>query len=503
MPGAAPPLILALDQGTTGSTALVVAAAAGGARVVGRGAREVPQHFPRPGWVEHDPEDLWTTVVGAAADAVAAAGVAPGDLAAVGLTNQRETAVAWDRATGRPVGGRAIVWQDRRTADRCAALAAAGHGDAIRAATGLPLDPYFTATKWAWLCDEGGLRVGAEAGDVCLGTVDSWIAWRLTGGAAFVTDPSNASRTQCFDLRAGRFDDGLCARFGVPRAALAEVVPSSGVIGRTDPDAFLGVALPIAGLAGDQQAALVGQGAIAQGRAKCTYGTGSFLLVATGEEVPAAGHDLLATAACDLGDGRRFALEAPIFSTGSSVQWLRDGLGLIDAADESEALARSVDDTGGVYLVPAFTGLGAPWWDPAARGALTGLSRGTGRAHVVRAALEAMAFQTRDAVEAIEATCVAIGADFAVDGGASGNGFVCAFLAAQLDRRVVRPEILDTTALGAAFLAGLAVGVWDDADALVAAVRPGATFVPAGDPDRDRRFAGWRAAVAGVRQIGS
>ena len=446
----ADPIILALDQGTTGSTA--VALSLDGV-VAGKGHREITQHYPQPGWVEHDPEEIWTSVQQAAAEALRAAGRAPAEVSAIGITNQRETLVLWDRQTLRPLAG-AIVWQDRRTAADCERLREAGHEDRVRELTGLVLDPYFTGTKLAWALAkvEGAARAAA-------GTVDSWLVARLSGGD-HLTDASNASRTLLCDIGTGRWSEEMAGLLGVPLDILPEIRPSSGELSRTQPDLFLGIEAPIAGIAGDQQAALFGQACLTVGSAKNTYGTGSFLLEQTGERRVASQSGMLTTIAW-LRDGRlSYALEGAIFVTGAALQWLRDGLGVIKSAAEAGPLAESVSSTGGVYLVPAFVGLGAPHWDPYARGALVGLTRGTGRAEVVRAAVEAMAFQSADVAEAMAADSGHPLRELRVDGGAAVMDFLCQFQADLLGIPVRRPRMTETTALGAAFLAGLGSGAW-------------------------------------------
>lgn len=484
--------ILSIDAGTTGITALVLDETG---RVLSRGYREFAQHFPRPGEVEHDADEIVSATLAAVGESLSAAGVEARGLSAVGITNQRETAVLWDRSTLRPVG-RAIVWQDRRTAPRCAELVEAGHADHIRERTGLVVDAYFTATKLEWLLDHHeGAREAAERGDLAAGTVDSWLIARLSGGAAHVTEPSNASRTMLYDLRAGSWDDELCALLRVPRAVLPEVRSSSGELARTSPEAFLGASVPIAGVAGDQQAALFGQGCWTPGTSKNTYGTGSFVLLNTGPEAPPS-TDLLTTVAWDLGDGPTYALEGSIFVTGAAIQWLRDGLGLIVDAAETGPIAGTVEETGDVFLVPAFTGLGAPWWDPYARGALVGLTRGTTRAHVLRAAVEAMAFQTRDVVEVMERDSGVRLEELRVDGGASVMDLLCSFQADLLGVPVLRPQVRETTAMGAAYLAGLGVGVWSSTDELAEVWQLDRRFEPTMDrAEADARQARWRQAV--------
>ena len=481
------PSILALDQGTTGSTALVIHQ---DGRILGRGYREFTQHFPEPGWVEHDAEEILRVTIEAAREALAAAGEIP---AGIGITNQRETVVLWDRRTLAPVG-RAIVWQDRRTADRCRMLRDEGHEDRIRKQTGLVLDPYFSATKLEWLLRDPGLRRRAEAGEIAFGTVDSWLIARLTGGRHHVTDHTNASRTLLYDLARRDWDDSLLSLFGVPREVLPSIVRSAGVIGETDP-AFFGRALPIAGVAGDQQAALFGQGCVRPGLAKNTYGTGAFLLAYTGQERPESRNGLLLTAACGPTGEPGYALEGSVFIAGAAVQWLRDGLGLVGRAHESEEMARSVPDTGGVYFVPAFVGLGSPHWEAEARGTIVGITRGTGRPHLVRAALEAMAYSSADLLRGMTADAGLSLAVLRVDGGATSNDWLMQFQADVLDVPVERPDNVETTALGAGGLAGIALGVWSSVEDFLAG-RTFRRFDPAGDAgERARRWQGWRRAV--------
>ena len=480
--------VLAVDAGTSGVTALVVAE---DGTVAARGYEEFPQLFPQPGWVEHSPEAIWQAVLSACRQALAA-GHRP---TCLGLTNQRETAVLWDRQT-LAAPRRAIVWQDRRTASLCSELREAGHDDSVRGTTGLRLDPYFTATKLAWLAQhDDAAWAGVCAGTTALGTVDSYLVARLTAGRRHVTDPSNASRTLLYDIFAGRWSAPMCELFDVPMSALPEVVPSSGVLGTTDPAAFLGLDLPVAGLAGDQQAALFGQACLAAGNSKCTYGTGSFVLVNTGSTPVRSEHGLLTTVAWDLGSGPTYALEGSIFVTGAAVQWLRDGLGLIDRAPEVEALAGTVADSGGVVFVPALTGLGAPDWDPHARGTILGITRGTTRAHLARATLEAIAFEVRDVVDVMTGEAGLAVPELAVDGGASTNDLLCQLQADQLGVPVRRPQVTETTALGAAFMAGLATGVWSGTDDLAATWRLGRRFLPAAGARDDGRHSRWRAGV--------
>jgi len=479
--------VLAIDAGTTGVTALVVAE---DGRVEARGYQEFPQHFPRPGWVEHEPEEIWVAVLAACRSALGDRSVT-----AVGVTDQRETAVLWDRRTlSSP--RRAIVWQDRRTTGVCDRLKDAGHEPRVAELTGLRLDPYFTATKLTWLAEHDQRAwAGVLDGRTAVGTVDSYVVARLTGGARHVTDAGNASRTLMYDLRAGAWSEELCELFGVPRAALPEVVPSYGEVGRTDPDAFLGLDLPVAGIAGDQQAALFGQGCYETGRSKCTYGTGSFVLVNTGSE-PVLSERLLTTVAWMAPDGAlTYALEGAVFVTGAAVQWLRDGLQLIGGAPEVESLARSVPDSGGVVFVPALTGLGAPHWDPDARGAILGITRGTTRAHLARATLDAIAFEVRDVVDAMTSEAGCEVPALQVDGGASANDLLCQLQADQLGVPVQRPEVLETTALGAAFLAGLGTGVWSSAQELADTWRLDRRFEPAAGVREDGSHRRWSAAV--------
>ena len=478
--------VLAIDAGTTGVTALVVAE---DARVVSRGYQEFPQHFPRPGWVEHEPEEIWQATLAACRQALEGHTVT-----AVGITDQRETAVLWDRRT-LAAPRRAIVWQDRRSAGICDELRDAGHEDRVRELTGLRFDPYFTGTKLRWLAQHDRRSWhGVTEGGVVIGTVDSYLVARLTGGARHVTDASNASRTLLFDITTGEWSDELCELIGVPRGALPEVVPSYGEIGRCDPAAFLGLDVPIAGIAGDQQAALFGQACFGVGDSKCTYGTGSFVLVNTGPELVRSHAGLLTTVAWMDPSGKlTYAQEGAIFVTGAAVQWLRDGLGILGSAAESEALASTVPDSAGVVFVPALTGLGAPDWDPSARGTILGLTRGTTRAHLIRATLEAIAFEVRDVIETLPETTT-----LRVDGGAAANGLLLQLQADQLALPVERPEVLETTGLGAAFLAGLGTGVWSSTDELADTWRLDRRFEPAAEADqaaRDAAYRRWRAAV--------
>jgi glycerol kinase len=484
--------VLALDQGTTGSTALVVAA---DGRLLGRGYREFTQHFPAPGEVEHDAEEILRVTVEAAREAIGQARVVP---TALGITNQRETVCVWERDTGRPIH-RAIVWQDRRTAARCAQLAKQRKTGLIRERTGLVLDPYFSATKIEWLLEHvPGLRRRAEAGEAVFGTVDAWLLARLTNGKTFATDHTNASRTMLYDIGRRAWDDDLLALFDVPRDALPEVRTSSGVFGVCEAEHF-GSEMPIAGIAGDQQAALFGQGCWEAGQAKNTYGTGAFLLLNTGKRRAVSKHGLLTTLACGPRGEPVFALEGSVFIAGAAIQWLRDGLGLIAHAAESEHLATDVPDTGGVCFVPAFVGLGAPHWEPSARGTIVGLTRGTRRAHLVRAALEAMAFSTKDVLDAMLADAKLRLAALQVDGGAAANDWLMQFQADLLGVPVARPDVVETTALGAAGLAGLGAGLWNSGHQFLAG-RTFRRFLPGGQgggggPALRAREADWHRAV--------
>ncbi len=482
--------VLALDAGTTGVTALVVAV---DGSVLSRGYAEFAQHFPRPGWVEHEPEEIWQAVLAAGREALAGSSETP---TALGVTNQRETAVLW-RRDGLAAPRRAIVWQDRRTAAVCERLRAGGHEDRVRQLTGLRLDPYFTASKLTWLAEhDPAAWAGVTAGETALGTVDSYVVARLTGGR-HVTDPSNASRTLLFDLEGGGWNAELCGLFGVPVSALPDVVPSSGIVATTDPRAFLGLELPVAGIAGDQQAALFGQACFSPGESKCTYGTGSFVLVTTGTTAVRSDAGLLTTVAWQLGPDEPlvYALEGAVFVTGAAVQWLRDGLQVIGAAAEIEALAATVPDSGGVVFVPALTGLGAPDWDPSARGLIAGITRGTTRAHLARATLEAIACEVRDVVDVMVGEAGLSLPTLTVDGGASVNDLLCRLQADQLGVPVRRPRVPETTALGAAYLAGLATGVWESQDELRATWGEDASFAPTPGARDDGRHARWRAAV--------
>lgn len=486
-------LVLALDQGTTSSRALLFD---DHGRVLATAQHEVTPRFPHPGWVEQDPREIWDAQLRAAHEALAAAGARAQDLAAVGITNQRETTLVWDRATGEPIYP-AIVWQSRQTAALCDDLRDRGLTETVRDRTGLVIDPYFSATKVRFILDAvPGAQQHAERGEMAFGTVDTWLLHHLTGGRVHATDATNASRTMLYDIHTRDWSDELLAMLDIPRAILPEVLPSSGAFGETAPD-VLGAAVPIRGVAGDQQAALFGQGCLAPGQAKNTYGTGCFLLTHTGETAPTSTNGLLTTVAATGADERGYALEGSIFVAGAAVQWLRDGLGLIASAEETDAIARSVPDTGGAYLVPAFTGLGAPYWDQSARGTLVGLTRGTERAHIVRATLEAIAFQARDLVECLAADGGRPLDALRVDGGACRNDFLMQFQADILGVPVHRPAQLEVTALGAAGLAGVASGVWSSPTEFCDATSSGLeVFEPAmSSEERDARYAGWQRAV--------
>jgi glycerol kinase len=489
------PFILALDQGTTSSRAILFDRAGG---VVAVAQKEFAQHFPKPGWVEHDPADIWATQLGVAAEVLQRAGVTAADIAGIGITNQRETTVVWDRETGQPIAN-AIVWQDRRTAPACDALRKRRLDRMIRRKTGLVLDAYFSATKVQWILKHvPGARARARAGKLAFGTVDSWLVWKLTGGAVHVTDASNASRTMLYNLRTGDWDDELLRLFGVPRSMLPQVRSSSEVYGHTS---LLGGAIPVAGMAGDQQAALFGQVCTTPGMVKNTYGTGCFMLMHTGTTPIVSKNNLLTTVAWRLGGRTEYALEGSIFMAGAVVQWLRDGLGLIRTAADIEPLAASVPDTDGVFLVPAFVGLGAPHWDPYARGTLLGLTRGTTRAHIARAALEGIALQVMDVLRAMEADAGIRLRELRVDGGASANNLLMQMQADVLNVPVVRPQVAETTALGAAYLAGLAVGFWASQRDIARQWQEARRFTPAMRPaDRRARVENWTRALARAKR---
>ena len=485
--------VIAIDQGTTGSTVLVLDERL---QVRGRGYKEFRQIYPQPGWVEHDPEDIWSSVVAALRDALAS--IDPETIDAIGITNQRETTIVWDRKTGKAAHN-AIVWQDRRTADRCAELKAQGLEPRVRERTGLTIDPYFSGTKLAWMIDRvPGLAADAKRGALAFGTVDSYLLWRLTGGAVHATDVTNASRTLLFDLHALAWSDELCELLGVPRALLPNVVPSSGTCGATKGVGVLPDGVPIAGIAGDQQSALFGQACFRPGDAKCTYGTGAFILMNTGDKPVASKSGQLTTVAWKLASGElRYALEGSAFIAGAAVQWLRDGLGFFTSASEVEGLAKSVADSGGVIVVPAFAGLGAPHWRPDARALISGITRGTTRAHIARATLEGIALQNVDILRAMERDSGRALGTLKVDGGAAANDLLMQFQSDVLGVEIARPELVESTALGAAFLAGLGTGTWKDQQQLEATWREQRRFKPAADRAWVKdHVARWDAAVA-------
>lgn len=489
--------ILALDQGTTSSRAIVFDR---NTRICGIDQREFPQLFPKPGWVEHDPRDIWRSQLETAQGALRNAGISATDIASIGITNQRETTILWDRETGAPVYN-AIVWQDRRTAPMCEELKARGFSELVAQKTGLVLDPYFSATKIAWILDSvPGLQARAERGEIAFGTVDSWLLWNLTAGSTHATDYTNASRTLLFDLRKLDWDEELLRIFRIPRALLPDVHPSMGQFATSASD-VLGAAIPIGGIAGDQQAALVGQAGFHKGLAKNTYGTGSFVVMNTGESIVRSNEGLLSTVAFSAERGKAtYALEGSIFITGAAVQWLRDGLGIISSSSEVQSLATQVTDTGGIYFVPAFTGLGAPYWDPYARGAVVGITRGTTKAHLARAALEAMAYQTYDVIVAMERDSGVKLAELRVDGGAAANDLTMQFQADVLGVDVVRPRVIETTALGAAYLAGLHVGYWRDFEDVARQWQEQQRFKPQMSVQRrETLIAGWNRAITSAR----
>ena len=491
--------LLAIDQGTTSSRAIVFAA---DGSVRGQAQKEFAQHYPEDGWVEHDASQIWTDSLALCRKAIGNAHIEASELAAIGITNQRETTVLWDRATGTPLA-RAIVWQDRRTASRCEALRDAGHEAMVREKTGLLLDPYFSATKLAWLLDNvEGARQRAEAGELAFGTIDSWLLWRLTGGKVHATDATNASRTLLFNIHTQRWDEALLKLFDIPASLLPEVRDSAADFGSTDP-ALFGTPVPVAGIAGDQQAALVGQACFEPGMVKSTYGTGCFMVLNTGDQAVTSENRLLTTVGYRLDGKTCYALEGSIFVAGATIQWLRDGLRLISHASESEALARSAGGAKGVYLVPAFTGMGAPWWDPHARGALLGLTRDTGIAEVVTAGLEAVCYQSLDLLEAMIADGASRPTALRVDGGMVANNWLAQNLADILGVRVDRPVITETTALGAAYLAWLQVGVFQDLAAISEQWQCDRDFSPKlEESDRQARYQGWREAVSRVCTAG-
>jgi glycerol kinase len=492
-----PEAVLAIDQGTTGSTALVLDR---DGRVLGRATEEFTQYYPQPGWVEHDPEEIWRVsleVIGLALDD---ASLSKGDLRAIGITNQRETTVVWDRATGEPLH-RAIVWQSRQTADICQQIRENGLEPMITERTGLVVDPYFSGSKVKWILDHyPEARPRAEAGELVFGTIDTWMLFKLTGGEVLATEPTNACRTLLYDIRSLAWDTELLEIFGVPEAMLPEVRPSSGVFGTTVPAGALPGGVPVAGIAGDQQAALYGQGCWQPGMVKNTYGTGCFVMVNTGAELQRSCCGLLTTVCCDATGGAAYALEGSIFTTGAAVQWLRDEMGLIGSAVETEEIAARIQDTQGVYVVPAFAGLGAPYWDMDARGAIVGLTRGSGREQIIRATLDSIAYQTRDVIDAMNSDSAEPVLELRADGGAAANNHLMQFQADILGVPVVRPRLLETTAAGSAFLAGLGTGMWRDTEELEGAWREDRRFEPGMErAERDRLYLGWRSAVERVR----
>ena len=494
------PFVLAFDQGTTSSRAIVFDERGA---VRGLAQAELTQHFPQPGWVEHDAPEIWRTQRDVAGAALDRAGVSAADVAALAITNQRETTLLWERKSGVPLH-RAIVWQDRRTAEYCEQLKRAGHEELVRAKTHLVLDPYFSGTKLAWLLEHvPGARARAERGELAFGTVDSWLIWQLTGGAVHATDHTNACRTLLYNLHSGDWDDELLALFDIPRALLPAIHPSRGVIAESAA-ALYGKSIPIAGIAGDQQSALFGQACLPPGMAKNTYGTGCFMLLHTGERCIASQHGLISSRVAPTdGVSAQYCLEGSVFVAGAVVQWLRDGLGLIQSSQEIEALAARVPDTGGVYLVPAFTGLGAPHWDPYARGSMFGLTRGTTAAHLARAALESIAFQSADVLLAMESDANLRLRELRVDGGATANELLLQFQADLLGVPVVRPVVQETTALGAAYLAGLATGVWQTTDEIAALWQRDREFIPSMSRDEAAgRMADWHRAVERTKDWG-
>ncbi|WP_232826445.1 glycerol kinase GlpK [Lewinella sp. IMCC34183] len=484
-----PQYILALDQGTTSSRAILFDHAGA---IVGTAQKEFTQYYPKPAWVEHDADEIWTSQVTVIRELLQQTGTDASQLAGIGITNQRETTLIWDRATGRPIH-HAIVWQDRRTAGLCDELKARGLEAHVRDTTGLVIDAYFSGTKIKWLLDNvPGARERAEAGELCFGTMDSWLVYQLTGGDIHVTDVTNAGRTMLFDIRKREWDDRLLRELDVPRSLLPEVKSSSEVYGRTS---LFGASVPIAGMAGDQHAALFGQACFSPGQAKNTYGTGCFMLLNTGKDAVPSTHGLLTTIAWEIGGVTEYALEGSVFIAGAAIQWLRDGLKLIDEAPDSEYFAKKVKDTDGVYVVPAFAGLGAPYWDMYARGAIFGLTRGTSKAHIVRATLQSLAYQVKDVLEAMQKDANMPLSTLRVDGGASANNFLMQFQADILGASVERPRIVETTALGAAMLAGLAVGFWKREDLEATWQLDTAFKAEMSDADRKRRYAGWQKAV--------
>ncbi len=490
--------IMALDQGTSSSRCIIYDRAG---RQISSAQKEFTQIFPKEGWVEHDPEEIWSSQVSVCYEALIKAAATWHNIEAIGITNQRETTIVWDRNTGEPVYN-AIVWQCRRTADYCRSLEEAGLADKIKEKTGLLIDPYFSATKIRWILENvESAREKAERGELLFGTVETWLIWKMTKGRVHATDYSNASRTMMFNIHDLKWDEELLDIYGIPASMLPEVRPSSGFFGETESDLFAG-SIPVAGAAGDQQAALFGQMCFDEGMAKSTYGTGCFLLMNTGEKPVTSKNGLLTTVAWGLDGKVSYALEGSVFVCGAVIQWLRDELGIISSAAESEGLAKAVSDNGGVYLVPAFAGLGAPYWDPDARGILTGLTRGSSKNHIVRAALESMAYQCYDLLKAMESDLGRSLTGLRVDGGACANGFLMQFQSDILNTAVYRPEIIETTSLGAAYLAGLATGYWKNTEDLKANVRPAEVFEPSMDEElRERLIKGWHEAVERCRSI--
>ena len=484
--------VLTFDQGTTSSRAILFDH---GGSIVGVAQREFTQHFPQPGWVEHDAEEIWQTQLDVAREVLGKCKMSASDIAAIGITNQRETTLLWDRQTGKPIH-HAIVWQDRRTAEYCDALRSDGHTDRVQQKTGLLIDSYFCATKIHWLLHHvEGARERAENGELAFGTIDSWLLWKLTGGRVHATDITNASRTMLLNITTGQWDDDLLELFGIPRSLLPEVFPSSHPYGQTDPE-LLGGSIPLGGAAGDQQSALFGQNCTEPGMAKNTYGTGCFMLMNIGQTSITSEHRLLTTIAATQNDQPEFALEGSIFVAGAIVQWLRDGLGIIDSSSEVESLAASVEDTDGVYLVPAFAGLGAPHWDAYARGTLVGLTRGTTKAHIARAALEGIAFQVADVVDAMRKDSGVELKELRVDGGAAANDLLMQFQADIIGVPVVRPKVIETTALGAAYLAGLSTGFWNSIDEIADIWQTDRVFTPSMSSDEvSRRRSRWSDAL--------
>ena len=484
--------VMALDAGTTSNRAIIFDV---DSKIIGVAQKEFTQHFPQPGWVEHDAEEIWSSMHEVMREALEQSGLVASDIAAIGITNQRETAVIWDRATGRPIYN-AIVWQSRQTADICEDLKRQGLVDEFKEKTGLVIDAYFSGTKVKWILDHvEGARARAEKGELAFGTIDTWLLWKLTGGKEHKTDYSNASRTLMFNIKTLEWDEALLKHLTVPKSLLPEVRPSSEVYGHTIPS-IIGASVPVAGMAGDQQSALFGQNCFSPGEAKNTYGTGCFLLMNTGEELCMSKNGLVTTIAWGLDGKVEYALEGSIFVGGSAIQWLRDGLRLVDSAPDSEWVAKKVPDAGGVYMVPAFVGLGAPYWDMNARGMIIGLTRGTTKAHIVRATLDSLAYQTRDVLGAMEADSGNRLAALKVDGGAVANNLLMQFQADLLGVPVDRPQITETTALGAAYLAGLATGVWASKEELKKSWQLDTRFTPALDKkDADKLYKGWRKAV--------